>query len=253
MSTVTRPRGPLPARVYWTRRLLVGALAFALVFGLSRLLGGTGTEPPGKASARPVGAEPTRTTPAAPVSTAGAGPEDRHTTDKQKDGHRKKQRPTRTPLAVPTGPCADADVQVTPTVPEPAHAGSKVVFALELRTLESAACTWTVSPRSLVVKLTSGDDRIWTTQDCPAAVPDDSVVVRQAHKTTIEMTWNGQRSDASCSRTTPWAQPGYYHVQAAALGAEPVETQFELGNAVRPTITPSPTPRHKEGKKAEPR
>jgi hypothetical protein len=140
-------------------------------------------------------------------------------------------------------------VQVTPAVPDSAHAGSPVDFELELRTLESAACTWAVSSRALVLKLTSGDDRIWSTQDCPAAVPRQSVVVRSELTSTIRVTWNGQRSDGSCSRTTAWAQPGYYHVQAAALGAEPSATQFRLANAVRPTITPSPTPRHKDGKR----
>src|SRR5437764_9106183 len=41
MTGVARPRGPLPARVYWTRRLLLVAVAFALVFGLAHLLGGS--------------------------------------------------------------------------------------------------------------------------------------------------------------------------------------------------------------------
>ena len=32
-------RGPLPSRVYWTRRLLLLASAFALVFGFAHWLG----------------------------------------------------------------------------------------------------------------------------------------------------------------------------------------------------------------------
>ena len=54
MTTVTRPRGPLPARVYWTRRLLLVVVAFALVFGIAHLLGSGGS---GSPSAQPVGAD----------------------------------------------------------------------------------------------------------------------------------------------------------------------------------------------------
>mgnify|MGYP006150707977 CR=1 FL=1 len=36
MSALTR--GPLPARVYWTRRLLVLGTVFLLVFGIARVL-----------------------------------------------------------------------------------------------------------------------------------------------------------------------------------------------------------------------
>jgi hypothetical protein len=131
-------------------------------------------------------------------------------------------------------------VQVTPAVPDSAHAGSPVDFELELRTLESAACTWAVSSRALVLKLTSGDDRIWSTQDCPAAVTEQSVVVRKDHVTKAEVTWSGQRSDDECTRTTDWAQPGFYHAEAAALGSEPEDRQFELMEPVAPTITATP-------------
>jgi hypothetical protein len=60
MTTVTRPRGPLPPRVYWTRRLLVVAVAFALVFGIARLLGSDGSGGP---TAQPVGADASTSAP----------------------------------------------------------------------------------------------------------------------------------------------------------------------------------------------
>ncbi len=34
MSSLTRPRGPLPRRVYWVRRVLVLGTALALVVGM---------------------------------------------------------------------------------------------------------------------------------------------------------------------------------------------------------------------------
>jgi hypothetical protein len=246
MSTVTRPRGPLPPRVYWTRRLLVAALALALVFGISHLLGGS----PGKSdnpSARPAAASAGSATAGdhrtpGPTTNPTTGSTNASTTANGDGPKSKKDKAgkVKVPLAVPTGPCADSDVVVVPSVDGDAFAGHDVTITLNLRTVESPACTWQVSPESVVVKLSSGSDRIWSTQDCPAAVTEQSVVVRKDHVTKAEVTWSGQRSDDECTRTTDWAQPGFYHAEAAALGSEPEDRQFELMEPVAPTITATP-------------
>ena len=237
MTTVTRPRGPLPARVYWTRRLLLVVVAFALVFGIAHLLGSGGSGTP---SARPVGADAS-TTSAAPttgVTTPQASP----TRTGSKNG---TATPTPTPLAEPTGPCAGSDVVATPSLKRTAYAGSSVVFTITLGTLVSPACTFDVSARSMVVKVTSGNDRIWSSQECVGAVPKQSVVVRRDQPVTVSVGWNGQRSDTDCTRSTAWAEPGFYHVVAASFGADPVDVQFELKSPVPQTITATPTPSEK--------
>jgi len=237
MTAVTRPRGPLPARVYWTRRLLLVVVAFALVFGIARLLGSGGS---GSPEARPVGADASssapasdpltpQTTPNAP-SSAGTGPAGAKT-------------PSPTPLASPAGPCSDSDVVATPSVKKAAYAGRPVVFTMTLTTLSSPACTWDVSSRALVVKVTSGSDRIWSTQECSGAVPKQSVVVRKDHPVDVSVAWNGQRSDSDCTRSTTWAEPGWYHAVAAAFGSAPVDEQFKLLTPVRPTVTATPKPK----------
>jgi hypothetical protein len=146
------------------------------------------------------------------------------------------------PPVEPSGPCQDSDVQVAPAVPDPAYAGRPVRFTLKLTSIQTPACTWEVSAKSVVLKVTSGDDRIWTTQDCPGAVERRSVVVRQGRVTRAHVTWKGQRSDSACSHSTPWAEPGYYHAEAAAFGSDPVDEQFHLFPPPRPTITPTPSP-----------
>jgi hypothetical protein len=117
-----------------------------------------------------------------------------------------------------------------------------VVFAMKLTTKVSPACNWDVTAESLAVRITSGSDRVWSTQDCVGAVPRQSVVVRKDQPVSVTVVWNGQRSDAECTRTTPWAEPGYYHVVAAAFGADPTDVQFPLLPPPRPTITATPTP-----------
>lgn len=251
MSAVTRPRGPLPGRVYWARRLFVVLVSFGLVFGIARALGGVGGG--NGPSARPVGADASAATSAAATSSStapattttgtpsvdatGTGSSAAATTTPTGT-----KTPAATPMAQPTGQCANSDIVASPSVNGRAYAGKPVILTTTLTTKESPACTWTTSAASLALKLTSGSDRVWSTQQCTDAVPRQTVVVRKDHPLTISIVWNGQRSDTDCTRTTTWAEPGFYHAVAAALGADPTDRQFELLPPPRPTVTKTPTP-----------
>jgi len=243
MTAVTRPRGPLPARVYWTRRALLLVLPLALVYAVAHLLAGGGVGGSGgDSSATPVAAESsavasTGTASSAPSITPSAGPVSPTAPAAGATGGSK------TPLPAPSGTCVGSDVVVTPSVKEPAYAGRPIVLVMTLTTTSSPACTWTVAPSSLVVKVTSDDDdRFWSTQDCVGSIPKQSVVVRKDTPVTVRVVWNGQRSDADCTRSTPWAEPGSYHVVAAAYSnPTPGDQQFELLAPPRPTVTASPS------------
>ncbi|HEU4511537.1 MAG TPA: hypothetical protein VFR87_00375 [Nocardioidaceae bacterium] len=232
--SVARPRGPLPARVYWFRRLLLLGVVFGLVFGLSRVFGGSGAASP-EPAARP----------ASGVATADATPSATSTADAVPRTTNPAKKKTRIPLAVPTGPCQDSDVRIVPSLEESAFMGEDVRLTLRLSTFQSPACTWEVSPDNVAVKLTSGNDRIWSSQDCPTAVPTEDVVLRDRRATLVDVVWSGRRSDSDCSRLTDWAQAGYYHVTAAAMGSEPESEQFQLRSPAPITITPTPTPKPK--------
>jgi hypothetical protein len=227
-------------------------MVLALVFGVGRVLGSTAQEPEsgslvargdGSVSLAPAG----QSTSGADVSASGdsgatgsAGPMD--STASTAGG----PRPSRPPLAVPTGPCEDSDVRVRPSVLSPAYAAHRVTIRLHLSTISSPACTWEVSSRSVVVKLTSGDDPIWTTQHCPRAVPEQAVVLRAVKSTPVDVSWSGQRSDPECSKATDWARPGYYHATAAAFGADAEDDQFLMVKKPRATITPKPRPQRSQ-------
>lgn len=224
MSAVTRPRGPLPPRVYWIRRAVVLAVAFVLVLAIGRLLGSgsDGRSDEDDSAAAASGEQTTRVTDGTPKA------------QPTRTG-KKKQRV----LAQPDGPCDAADITVEPLIERAANDGS-VPIRLAL-TGKDAACTWTATEKSVVVRISSGNDAIWSSQQCPTLAERD-VVVRSAARTVITMTWNGRRSDEKCSHTAGWARPGYYHVTAAALGGEPSDVQFRLTRppAVRVTVTPTP-------------
>jgi hypothetical protein len=236
----------LPARVYWFRRMLVLLTAFALVFAIGRLLNGSGSgsdAPP--ASAEVAAAKPS-TTPTLGV----AGPQPLATATTGTGG---APAPTATGnpavLAVPSGPCAIDEITVTPSVPQAIAAG-RVDLVLQLTGIKPA-CTFAVSSRSLAAKITSGKDRIWSTQDCPAAIKPATVVVRSAEPTDVVVPWSGRRSDEDCSRTTSWALPGYYHLVASVIGSEPGDTQFKLRLAPRQVITKTAKPKVEHTAKAD--
>ena len=231
MSGVARPRGPLPPRVYWTRRAVVLAVAFLLVFGIARALGGgsDGKSDAGGTAEQAAGTQtPTRTK----TSTL---------TPKATPGKKKKRV-----LAEPDGPCDPADITVEAQVQRVANDGEiRIPLAL---TGKDAACTWTVSSRSMVVKIISGNDRIWSSQQCPR-LPEQAVVVRSAVATKVVLVWNGRRSDEDCSSDSAgFALPGSYHVIAAALGGEPTDVQFLLTRPPSERVSVTPMPKQKSTK-----
>lgn len=241
---------------------MVGVLAL-LLFGVTRLFGGSGSDTrPASApvSAPSSGLTPSTTRPPTPLTSPasqvgqqglaqGASPNTSQNTSPGGNGrHGRHQHrgatPTPSPLAVPTGPCSNGDVLVTPAVRR-AYAGQDVTITLDLTTKTSPACTWEVSPSTVVVQLTSGSDEVWSSQDCPGVLGQHSVIVRKDQPTTVRLVWGGRRSDSTCSRSTLWAQPGWYHVEAAAYGAGPTDEQFHLLQPPRPTVTRTPKPRKK--------
>lgn len=251
MTSMTR--GPLPAEVYWRRRLVVLTIALLLVVGVAKVLGGGSDGSSGQATGAAASARTSADPSADPSagSTGSAGPGEAEATDK---AGRKARRaaeaaaqatatapppppPTPTPLE-PVGECADEDIQVVPSVGA-AQVSVPVLITLTLRTLTNPACTWRMSPESLAVKITSGRDLIFTTTECPSLVPPTDVVVRRDVDAVVTLTWKPKRSDDECSRHTHWAEQGFYHVSVAALGGEPASVQFELGAPPAPAPTPT--------------
>jgi hypothetical protein len=231
-SPLTRPRGRLPKRVYWVRRVLVLGVATLLVLGITRLLsGGGGDTDPGAATI--VRSEPSDT---ATSATTAASPTT-GTTPGATATNRKG-------LARPDGPCDPADVLVTPTVDD-AHVARPVRIVLHLTSIESPACTFDVSSESVIVRLLAPkrSEPLWTTQQCGDAVPERTVVARQTKPGRVWVEWNGRHSDSECSNLTDWVFPNTYTAEAIAVGStRATSSEFVLGLPVRPTVTRTPKP-----------
>jgi hypothetical protein len=255
MASTMRPRGPLPARVYWTRRLVVLAVPLLLVVVLARVLGGSSDGKDAGGTATQAGAKVEASAvpsagPTAVETAAGTKQGKKGKRGKKKDDVPVETTPPEPVLPEPTGPCADSDIVATPAITS-APGGSDVAITINLRTKFAEACTWQASPETLTVTITSGDDYIWSTRECPVGIPPQDVVIRQLVDAPVVVTWSAKRSDETCSHRTEFALPGFYHVEAAALGGDGTDVQFEL---VPPqpavvTQTAEPQPQGKGGKK----
>jgi hypothetical protein len=235
MTALTR--GPLSARVYWTRRAMVFGTAVLLVFGIARLLNGgsDGSSAP-EPQAVQAGAD---TTTAATPNPSLPPPAVASTAEKTKKP--KPEKSTEPALAAPTGECADEDIAATPEVRK-AEAGGPIRIVVGLRTIESEACTWRVTPETLTMKITSGKDDIWSSRQCPRAIPKRDVVVRREATLNLWVYWSARRSDDECSKQTSWAMPGWYHVAVSALAGEPSDVQFELVRPKAEVVTETADP-----------
>jgi hypothetical protein len=244
-------RGPLPPRVYWTRRLMVLGIATLLVVGFAKLLGGSSDASSGAEQGIPAaqtssqnstGVDPTETPTVGTSSGATTGPVAR-------TRHHARNTSTPTPMAMPSGPCAADDVAVTPSVPKPI-AGSDIDLVLDLSTITSPACYWHLSGRSLALRITSGPDLIWTTVQCAGSIPSEDLVLRSTQPTQVRITWDAKRSEPGCPRLTEWALPGTYHLHVAALGGRPQEVVFQLTTPTPAEVTRTAHPHHGKKHKA---
>jgi hypothetical protein len=246
-------RGPLPPAVYWRRRVFVLALAATLVFVIANVLsGGSDGADSGTKVAEQAANE---TTPSQTITVSGHQGHQGHKGKgrKGRDGNAElgaTQGPTFDPsvLAEPDGNCDPADVRITPGIVG-AIAGKPVTIGLSLQTVQAEACYFRIGSDKITLKVSKGGRDIWTSRECPGAIPSQSIVVRHVVATVVQMTWDGRESDSTCSHRRSWLMPSdRLTVEASTLGGEPAEADFALASPTPETITVTPHPhRHPKG------
>jgi hypothetical protein len=236
MSSLMRPSGPLPSRVYWVRRLLVFAVVLLVVVVAWRLLSSNGaaTSSSGSkpdASLSGVGGSSTSSAASPPTVTGTSNPPATH----HKSSHRLAQHrhglPARhaaqSSAPVPTRTCAPTDVGIAVSAPN-ANVGQGTVATLALTTLDGAVCTLQITPSSMVLRITSGDAVVWTSDDCPNLLPARQIVVRPDPATSYRWRWDGRRSVQGCVSAGTVATAGHYSLQAALVGAGIYQGTFDI-------------------------
>jgi len=203
MSTILRPVGPQPARVYWLRRaVVVGALVLVVLLLWSMVRGAGGGDaaaddaPDTAQATEPVAEEPAE------------------------DG----DDAART--------CAAADLTLVVTADAATYAaGANPTFTVRITNTSDSSCTVDAGEKTRELLVTSGSDRIWSSLDCVADDAPERVLLLPAGASDepVSVAWPRVRSNEQCGEGLPAPRPGTYHVVAKLVGAESQPATFTLG------------------------
>ena len=189
-DALLHPRGPLPSGVYWRRRLFtLGAVALLLLV-LSRACGSDGSPrsvAPSDSPSPSVTTTPSRT-----------------------------PRPSASASATPTatGACAKADLVVNARADAQVYpAGRRPVLTIGVANTGSAPCTFDVGQANREIRVTSGNDRVWSSDDCSPGGGAQVATLRPGAKPVeFSVTWSRQRSAPGCAGDRRAAPVGTYRV-----------------------------------------
>lgn len=241
-----RPTGPLPPRVYWTRRVLLVAVVMvvvALVCWVAPGVGGSGDasanpgtgqrSPSGNPSASrgPVIGSQTpsqtalthtlATTHTKPPQTPHHASPARGGQGSPSHGLAQRHRP------VPTGPCDPSQV-VLAVVVDSAPEGDGTTVGLKMSMPDGSTCSLGITPRLLETRITSGGVLVWQSRSCPDGLAAKNVVVRPRPTLVYSFDWDGRVTPDSCTSSDQVAAPGGYWAEAALIAGEPQKAYFEV-------------------------
>jgi len=196
MSTLLRPTGSLPSRVYWRRRLvLVAVVVLVVVLGAVAVKGlASGSDADG-------GPAPGPTTTATPTASGTAG----------------------VPLCTDDALTTSLEVNGSDFA-----AGVEPAFTVTMTNTSDVACLVDVSPETRTVTVTSGPARVWGSGDCVTSTASKTLLIGAGKSEASTLTWDRTRSEEGCPRTGVVAKAGTYRATADVLGAQSQEVVFRL-------------------------
>lgn len=185
-----QPVGPLPASTYWRRRVFLLVVLVVVLLLLAKACGGD----PKKDSLSGSAASPR---PSASAST----------------------QPSVAPSPAPASPaplqtCRDTVLQVTAESDAEAYAsGAAPKFTLTVRNVGSVACRRALGPDAVELRVFSGEDRIWSSDDCNKGKGQGVLTLAPGAGNAMTVQWGGKRTKPGCD-IGDVAQPGTYRVSA---------------------------------------
>lgn len=204
-----RPVGPLPVATYWRRRAGVLAVVVVVGFLVSALAGLRGAGPD---RLRATGAPPATATPTAGRTASASG------------------AASAAPAAAAVPACPDQVATVNASTDASVYPpGSTARLTLSIANTGSTACRRAVGRSAVEVVVTSGSDRIWSSDDCAPGGDAGETVLQPGQAVTTTVTWPGTRSAPGCPPDHPAARPGTYRITARVGGLQVPGAVFRIG------------------------
>lgn len=192
-GALLRPVGSRPARIYWTRRLLLIAIVGVIVVLLAHECGGGTTSN---------GASPATT----PIPSVTSSP----------------------PPAKITA-CRKRDLAVTAATDAGTYpAGALPRLSAVVRNASNQPCVFRTAPAQRIWTVVSGQDQVWSSADCTVSGVLAKTRLRPGRTIAYALVWNRHRSAQGCPANTPEAGPGTYQLHVSVNGVAAATVVFHL-------------------------
>lgn len=106
--------------------------------------------------------------------------------------------------------------------------GIRPRFILTLVNVGKVMCVTDVGPRAMEVRITSGDDRVWSSSDCLSGETEDVRKLNRGIPYVRELVWDRRRSGSNCAADRAAARPGTYVAVVRAPGLRSHKAVFHL-------------------------
>ncbi|WP_329087519.1 MULTISPECIES: hypothetical protein [unclassified Streptosporangium] len=106
--------------------------------------------------------------------------------------------------------------------------GIRPRFILTLVNVGKVMCTTDVGPRAMEVRITSGDDRVWSSSDCVSGEAGNVRELDRGIPYVKELVWDRRRSGDDCAADRAAALPGTYVAVVHAPGLRSRKAVFHL-------------------------
>ncbi|GIH92978.1 hypothetical protein ACFFMN_02265 [Planobispora siamensis] len=101
-------------------------------------------------------------------------------------------------------------------------------FILTLVNTGKVMCVTDTGPRALEIRITSGDDRVWSSADCVSGETEDLRRFERGIPFVRVVEWDRQRSGSDCRAKRVTARPGTYVATVRATGMKSRKVVFHL-------------------------
>ena len=255
MTTLLHPIGPEPEETYWKRRAVVLAavvlVLLLLIWAISSLFNrsdDTGAVPVGQTTQ----AESSMTSPDPSVepsmtesTLAGDNPSDSTTDTMPATESTTSADPTATasptstlpasttPTSTlpsstsaspsPTGPVVCTPAEVVPGITGATRVNTGRTVNLFVTLTSTANCVIDFGSAGFEIRIYSGADRIWSSNDCSTHQPSGRSTLAPGKAWGYTIEWNTKRSLGNCQLDTAFLLPGTYVATAVLSGGDPVQ------------------------------